>query len=43
VSTVVMMWRETGSPKWTLISVGYSLAIAWVVSFAVYHVSQLIL
>ncbi|MBN2909176.1 ferrous iron transport protein B [Polycladomyces sp. WAk] len=43
VSTVVMMWRETGSSKWTLISVGYSLAIAWVVAFAVYHVSQLIL
>ncbi|MDN4592367.1 ferrous iron transport protein B [Polycladomyces subterraneus] len=42
VSTVVMMWRETGSSKWTLISVGYSVAIAWVVAFVVYHISQLI-
>jgi ferrous iron transport protein B len=41
VSTVAMMWRETGTWKWTLTSVVYSVAIAWGVAFVVYHVSQL--
>jgi ferrous iron transport protein B len=42
VSTVAIMRRETGSWKWTLISVGYSGVIAWVAAFVVYHVGLLI-
>lgn len=42
-STVAMMGRETGSWKWALLSVLYSVTVAWIVAFAVYHVGQLIL
>jgi len=31
------IWRELGSLKWTLFAVGYSLTLAWVLSFMVYQ------
>lgn len=43
LSTVVMMKRETGSWKWTLASVFYSLLAAWLVAFLVYRLALLIL
>lgn len=43
VSTVAMMGRETGSWKWALFSVLYSVTVAWIVAFAVYHVGRFIL
>lgn len=39
VSTVVVMKKETGSWKWTLLSVAYSFAVAWVVAFVVYRLA----
>jgi ferrous iron transport protein B len=42
VSTVAMMKRETGSWKWTIISILYSVAIAWVAAFVVYQIGRLI-
>jgi ferrous iron transport protein B len=42
LSTVAMMKKETGSWKWTLISIGYSFAIAWVVALVVYEIARLI-
>jgi ferrous iron transport protein B len=40
VSTVAALKRETGSWKWTLISVVYSAAVAWVISFVVYQAAE---
>jgi len=31
------MYRELGSLKWTLFAVGYSLTLAWIVSFIIYQ------
>jgi ferrous iron transport protein B len=31
------MWRELGSLKWTLFAIGYSLTLAWMISFIVYQ------
>ena len=36
------MYRELGSMKWTLFAVGYSLSLAWVVSFIIYHGGMLL-
>ncbi len=33
--SVITIWRETGALKWALFSVGYLLALAWVMAFAV--------
>jgi ferrous iron transport protein B len=35
MATLVIMGKETKSLKWTLFSVGYSLALAWIVAYAV--------
>jgi ferrous iron transport protein B len=43
VAALATIKRETGSWKWTLFSVGYSMAVAWITAFIVYYVSQLIL
>ena len=36
------MYRELGSMKWTLFAVGYSLTLAWVVAFVIYHGGMLL-
>ena len=42
VAALATIKRETGSWRWTLFSVGYSLTIAWTTAFVVYRVGQLI-
>ncbi|RNB87109.1 ferrous iron transport protein B [Brevibacillus fluminis] len=42
VSTVVIMKKETGSWKWTILSVVYSFVAAWVVALLVYEVARVI-
>jgi len=42
LGTVAATKRETGSYKWTFFSVGYSLFVAWVISFIIYRVGLLI-
>ena len=42
-ATIMTIRRESGSRKWTLFSVCFQLAIAWVAAFFVYHVGILIL
>jgi ferrous iron transport protein B len=37
LATVAAIRRETNSRKWTAFSIGYSLALAWVVSFVIYQ------
>ncbi|MBF0123591.1 MAG: ferrous iron transport protein B [Candidatus Omnitrophica bacterium] len=37
VGALGAMYRELGSLKWTLFAVGYSLALAWIISFTVYQ------
>ncbi|MBF0384311.1 MAG: ferrous iron transport protein B [Candidatus Omnitrophica bacterium] len=37
VGTLGVMYRELGSLKWTLFGVGYSLILAWLVSFIAYQ------
>ncbi|MDR2651364.1 MAG: ferrous iron transport protein B [Prevotellaceae bacterium] len=34
---------ETGSWKWAMLSVGYTLALAWIISFVVYRIGLLII
>jgi ferrous iron transport protein B len=41
LATVAVISRETNSWKWTVFSVGYSLALAWVVSFLIYQGGKL--
>jgi ferrous iron transport protein B len=41
LSTVVMMKKETGSWKWTLLSIVYSFAVAWIIAFIVYRLALL--
>jgi ferrous iron transport protein B len=38
IATIFTIKRESGSWKWALFSVGYSIALAWAVAFAVYHI-----
>ncbi|MBF0511439.1 MAG: ferrous iron transport protein B [Candidatus Omnitrophica bacterium] len=37
IGALGVMWRELGAVKWTLFAVGYSLTLAWVISFVVYQ------
>lgn len=37
-ATVAVIWSESRSWKWTLFSVGYSLAVAWILAFVTRHV-----
>ena len=41
-STVAAIYKETGSGRWTLFAVGYTCALAWIVSFIVYQVGKLL-
>ncbi|BCJ88182.1 ferrous iron transport protein B [Effusibacillus dendaii] len=40
LSTVVMMKQETGSWRWTALSIIYSFAVAWVVALMVYGIAS---
>jgi len=42
MGTVGIMYRELGSLKWTLFAVGYTLVLAWLVSFTVYQGGKLL-
>ncbi len=42
LSTVAIIQKETGSRKWTAISILYALVIAYGVSFVIYHGGHLI-
>jgi ferrous iron transport protein B len=37
LATVAVIRRETNSWKWTGFSIGYSLVLAWMVSFLIYQ------
>jgi len=41
LATIPVMYRETGSLKWTSFSVGYGLVLAWIMTFIVYQVGSL--
>lgn len=38
VATIAVMKKETGSWKWTGLSIVYGLAVGWLLSFLVYHI-----
>lgn len=40
LATVATIQKETGSKKWMYFSIGYGLAVAYVISFIVFHVGQ---
>ena len=42
LATVAVISRETNSWKWAAFSIAYSLALAWVVSFLIYHGGKLL-
>jgi ferrous iron transport protein B len=42
VAALATMYREMRSLKWTLFTVGYELAAAWVVAFLVYQIGSLL-
>jgi ferrous iron transport protein B len=42
IATIAAVRRETNSWKWTLFSVGYSLVLAYVVAFVIYHAGLLV-
>ncbi|MGM0365624.1 MAG: ferrous iron transport protein B [Actinomycetota bacterium] len=42
LGTVAAIKRETGSYKWTFLSIGYSLFLAWTISFVIYRIGLLI-
>lgn len=43
LATVAAIRRETGTWGYTLFSVGYSLALAWILAFAIYRIGGLFL
>jgi ferrous iron transport protein B len=43
VATIGVIKRETNSWKWTFFSLGYQIAVAWIVSFAIYSVGRIFL
>jgi ferrous iron transport protein B len=43
VATIFTIKRESASWRWALFSVGYSIALAWIVAFTVFKVAFLIL
>jgi ferrous iron transport protein B len=42
-ATIATIHRESGSWKWTAFSMAFQVAVAWVVTFVVYHLGLLIL
>ncbi|MDR2970661.1 MAG: ferrous iron transporter B [Bacteroidales bacterium] len=43
IATIFIIKRESGTWKWALFSVGYSIALAWGAAFAVFRLATLIL
>lgn len=43
IATIVAIKNESGSWKWALFAAGYTTALAWVVSAAVYQIGRLII
>jgi len=39
ISTLAVIRRETGSPKWMWVTLGYMFALAWVACFLAYHLA----
>ncbi|NIP37308.1 MAG: ferrous iron transport protein B [Thermoplasmata archaeon] len=37
LATIGAIWKETGSLRWTAVSIAYSMAIAWLVAFMIYR------
>jgi len=42
VATVAVIRRETNSWKWTGFSIGYTIALAWIVAFLIYQVGSVL-
>jgi len=42
IAALATIWKETRSVKWTAFSVAYSLAIAYIISFAVTNLGVLL-
>jgi ferrous iron transport protein B len=42
IGALAAMYRELGSIKWMLFAIGYSLSLAWIVSFIVYQAGLLL-
>ena len=42
VATIAIIRRETNSWKWTGFSVGYTIALGWIVAFLIYQVGSLL-
>ena len=42
IATIFTIKRESGSWKWALFSMGYSIAVAWIVAFAVFRLALMI-
>jgi ferrous iron transport protein B len=42
LATVAVIRRETGSRKWTLLSIGYQITLAWVMAFLIVRIGGLI-
>lgn len=42
LATVAVILRETGSKKWTMVAIGYSFIVAYVVSFIIYQGGRLL-
>jgi len=41
LAAITAIWRETGSWKWTLFSVGYQTALAWGIAFSVVKIGTI--
>jgi ferrous iron transport protein B len=41
MSTVAVVRKETNGWKWPLFQIAYMTALAWIVTFSVYHVGLL--
>ncbi|MGG4000477.1 ferrous iron transport protein B [Anoxybacillus kestanbolensis] len=42
LATVATIYKETGSRKWTMFSIGYALVLAYIVSFVIYQGGSLL-
>jgi ferrous iron transport protein B len=42
MSTIAIVWRETGGWQWPLFQLGYMTALAYAAAFAVFHVGRLL-
>ena len=42
VAAMTVLWRESGSWRWLVFEVAYTLTLAWVAAFAVYHIGRML-